>query len=53
MDDYDCPKCKRKAVAVKYRERHRLEIAPKRVMDYRCPGGHKWIRALAGKQKQT
>jgi hypothetical protein len=46
MDNYECPKCKRKAVTVKYREQRRLKAAPKWLMEYRCPDGHKWIRAM-------
>jgi hypothetical protein len=53
MDDSECPKCKRKAVTVKYRERRRLKTLPVWVMEYRCPCGHKWIRVMeSGKRKK-
>jgi len=47
MDDYECPKCKRKAVTVKYHERRRLKAPHIWMMEYRCPGGHKWNRAMS------
>ncbi len=47
MDDYECPKCKRKAVTVKYRERRRLKTPPVWMMEYRCPRGHKWKRVMS------
>lgn len=46
MDDYQCPKCKLKAVSVKYRERRSKNTVSKWVMEYRCPGGHKWTRLM-------
>ena len=47
MDDYECPKCKRKAVTVKYRERRRLKTLPVWLMEYRWPRGHKWNRVMS------
>ena len=46
MDDYECPKCTRKAITVKYHERRTLKPPPVWVMEYRCPRGHKWNRVM-------
>lgn len=52
MDDYECPKCTRKAITVKYHERWRLKPPPVWVMEYRCPRGHKWIRVMESGKRQ-
>lgn len=46
MDEYKCPKCGRKATAVKYRERDRVNLHLRWILEYRCPRGHKWKRTL-------
>jgi hypothetical protein len=46
VDDYKCPKCGRKALSVKYRERKGVEVHLRWVKEYRCPGGHKWKRPM-------
>ena len=50
MDDYECPKCTREAITLKYHERWRLKPPPVWVMEYRCPRGHKWNRVMSPNQ---
>jgi|GEM_PF-5029052 len=54
MGDYElpkCPKCKLRAVGVKYRER-RTKTASKWIMEYRCAVGHKWTRVMDRSEEQ-
>jgi hypothetical protein len=46
MDDYACPRCKRRATTVRYRERQKVKAASEWIMEYRCPRGHKWFRVM-------
>ena len=46
VDEYKCPKCRRKALSVRFRETRARKLHRRWIREYRCPRGHKWKRPM-------